>query len=299
MLRYLWLSLALALHTFGGCAIPDNPAPHANTLLRPIDASADGIQLEVISVRFPYADPQLNSELWNEIDEQQFSPAVRRGLNENGMRVGIISGELPAALAQVIAIAEQPPTAMDAAASLEHAPIVSRQQMQLHSGWHGQVFASNVYPDLPLLMSDNGQTSGRTYSQAQCAIDTKVLTQSDKQMKLEFTPEIQHGEARQQWQSDDSAFGGFRPQTAKPKRVFDRLAFQLKLAGGQTVIMTTLADRPGSLGHYFFTDERGDQLEQKLLLIRLAGGGNDLFAPAEPPRGDKGGGSDLAIPLRD
>ena len=53
------------------------------------------------------------------------------------------------------------------------------------------------------------------------------------------------------------------------------------------LVLTCLPDRPGSLGHRFFTHECAGQAEQKLLVIRLSQTQHDgLFSP----RGAAGAG---------
>jgi hypothetical protein len=95
----------------------------------------------------------------------------------------------------------------------------------------------------------------------------------DRRVKVQLTPELHYGEPRQQWVSDD---GMLRPQAGKPKRVFDRLAFEAALAPGQMLVLTCLPDRPGTLGQYFFTEPlntssaEDPQMQQKLTVVRLA-----------------------------
>ena len=58
--------------------------------------------------------------------------------------------------------------------------------------------------------------------------------------------------------------------TGRSREVFDRLAAQATLAPGEMLVFSSLPEREGSLGHYFFTEEHSGQLEQKLLVIRLS-----------------------------
>src|SRR5262249_39974452 len=143
-------------------------APKEQSLLKPISAADDGVQLEIISIRFPFGDEELNDSIWNDIDEQQLPLSVRQKLAEAGLRAGVIGAQWPAALARMRAAADQEPAnAIAAAARLEQTPPVSRQQMQLHSGWRGEIISSSVYPELPLLTREDGRLSGQTYSAAQ------------------------------------------------------------------------------------------------------------------------------------
>src|SRR4029077_3402852 len=183
---------------------------------------------------------------------QQLPLATRRKLAESGLRVGIASGHMPAAIETRISAAEQQPTKVsEAAAKIGTQSPVSRQRMQLHSGWRGEIISSKTYPELPLLLCENNSLCGRTYPQAQCVIGAKAESLGDHRLKLHLSPELQYGEPRQQWVSDD---GMLLPQTSKPKRVFDDLAFDAVLSKGQMLIMSCLPDHPGSIGSFFFTD---------------------------------------------
>ena len=71
------------------------------------------------------------------------------------------------------------------------------------------------------------------------------------------------------------------PQQGKPKRTFDHLAFDATLSAGQMLVLTCMPNRGGTLGHYLFTEPQGDQLQQKLIVVRLAQSRyDDLFATA-------------------
>jgi hypothetical protein len=186
-------------------------------------------------------------------------------------------------IAQKLAAAENRPASVtEASARFERSAPATRQTMQLHSGWRGEILASSIYAELPLMMLDNGRLAGRTYPQAQGIIDAQVQALGDHRIKLHLTPQLQYGEARQQWVTED---GVIRPQTAKPKQAFERLTFDAALAQDQMLLVTSLPDRPGTLGNYFFTEEKNGQSQQKLVVIRLAESRySDLFVP--PSQGD-------------
>jgi hypothetical protein len=272
----IWL---LLLSGMAGCSSWEPNAPHNESLLKPITMADDGMQLEVISVRFPTGDPDFNTELWNKVDEQQLPLGLRRDLADNGLRVGVLYGELPPVIAQQLAAVESRPASVtEAAARLEHSAPVNRQKMQLHSGWHGEILSSGVYAELPVWVHENGQLGGRTYLQAQGLIAAQAQALGDHRIKLHLTPELQYGEPLQQFVVED---GVLRPQTAKPKRVFDRLGFDTALAQDQMLLVTCLPDRTGTLGYNFFTEQRDGQPQQKLVVIRLAESRySDLFVPS-------------------
>jgi hypothetical protein len=276
------LILLLACAACCGCASWQQTAAKGNSLLKPIDMAADSVALEIVSVRFPLGDETLNNTMWTEINEQQLPLETRRKFNESGLRVGIVGGQMPAKLGELITAAEQQPaTLSEAAAKIGTPTPLTRQRMQLHSGWHGEIIASKTYPELPLLVHEANGLSGRTYPQAQCVLNAQTEALGDQRLKLHVTPEIQYGEPRQQWVSED---GMLRPQAGKPKRTFDELAFNTVLAKDQMLVITCLPSKPGSLGSFFFTEPSATtgaedlQLQQKITVVRFTESRfNDLF----------------------
>jgi hypothetical protein len=281
----LWIAAAL-----GGCSSWQQTAPKEQSLLKPISLADDGVQLEIVSIRFPFGDDDLNDSMWNDIDEQQLPLSVRQKLAEAGLRAGVIGGQMPAGLARMMSAAEQAPAnAIAAAASLEQSPPVRRQQMQLHSGWHGEIISSSIYPQLPLLTREEGRLSGQTYSAAQGVLQAKAEALGDRRIRLSIVPELQYGQVRQQWSVEDGRLVG---QQGKCKRVFDHLAFEASLGPGEMLVLTSLPQRSGTLGHYLFTEPHDDQLQQKLLVVRLADTHySELFAPASLAQTDAQHGS--------
>jgi hypothetical protein len=48
------------------------------------------------------------------------------------------------------------------------------------------------------------------------------------------------------------------------------LQIEPTVSAGEMLLMTCLPDKPGSIGHYFFTEPSDGALVQKLLVIRVA-----------------------------
>src|SRR5688500_1524889 len=97
-------AMVVAIFVAGGCRLfTQDVELLGKSPLRPAQPSPDSITMEIIWARFPADDPQLNSAAWQEIDETQLSPTVRRELASNGFRAGVISGTLPDAIARALA----------------------------------------------------------------------------------------------------------------------------------------------------------------------------------------------------
>jgi len=276
--------LFAALLVAGGCQ-PFQPA-QGHSPLRPAAMSPDSVVLDMFFVRFPFGDPAANETLWEQIDEQQIPPDVRERLGRNGFRVGVVTGQIPAELSKLMALSDKPvplPPA-DASqgaqpASLEAEPRVVRRRLQARAGKRAEILASSLYAELPVLVCRSGRLSGQTYYQAQGIFAARPLPKPDGQVRLELVPELHYGQPRQRWVGNQ---GVLRLDTSRPKEVYDDMAIAVDLAPGAMLVLSCLANRPGSLGHHFFTQGEG-QVEQKLLVVRLSQTQHDgLFHPPTP-----------------
>jgi hypothetical protein len=156
---------------------------------------------------------------------------------------------------------------------------VKRRYLQIRAGQPGEIIASNIYPELTVLVSQLGQISGQNYSQAQGIFSIKSFPQPDGRVRLELVPELHHDQPIPRWVGTQ---GMIRLESSRPKQVYDHLTITVNLSAGSMLILSSLPDRPGSLGHHFFTESNGS-LEQKLLIVRLAQTQSDgLFIPPEP-----------------
>jgi hypothetical protein len=272
--------LLLALATLCGCT---TPLHQGKSPLQPAQMSPDSVALDMFFVRFPFGDPTINEKLWGEIDEQQLAPDLRERLARNGFRVGMICGQMPIELSKLMKLSDKPAPmgelAGTQAASLEAEPTVSQRHLQIRAGEPATIVASGIYPELPVLVWRSGRLSGQTWGQAQGIFAVKSLPQPDGRVRLELVPELHHDQPRVRYTGNQ---GVWRLDTSRPKEVYNDMAIAADLPSGAMLVLSSLPNRPGSLGHHFFTDA-SERREQKLLIIRLSQTQHDgLFNPPEP-----------------
>ena len=277
--------ILLALLALAGCSAP---LQKGKSPLLPTQMSSDSVALDIFFVRYPFGDPTVNEKLWEEIDEQHFPPDLRERLARNGFRIGLVGGQMPMELSKLMELSNKPAASAAAAEvkvdELEPKPRVMRQHLQLRAGHPGEIIASAVYPELTVLINESGQLCGQTYSQAQGIFVVKSLPQPDGWVRLELVPQLYYGQPRQRWVGGQ---GMQYLEPSRPKRVFDDMKFAADLAPGGMLVLGSLTERPGSLGHHFFT-EKEERAEQKLLIIRLSQTQHDgLFNPPEPIKLDQ------------
>jgi hypothetical protein len=85
-------------------------------------------------------------------------------------------------------------------------------------------------------------------------------------VRLQITPELRHGQARQRVIGDE---GVFRLEAGQAKETFDTLQVEFDLAVGQCAVLGACAEPARSLGREFFVDGAGNGLE-KLVVLRIA-----------------------------
>ncbi len=260
--------MLLALLAAVGCTAPLQTKTRS-PLVRP-QLSPDTIVLDVFTVRCPLGAPEANEKLWAEIDEQHIPADVRRMLALNGFRAGKVGNQIPVVLSQLLELNERPPpgdgTTTVELGQMAAEPRVQRRHMPLRNAVRGEIVASEVYPELSVLISRPGDLCGQTYWQAQAVFAVVGLAQPDGSVRLELTPELHHDMPRQRWVGDQ---GVLRLESCRPKKAFDEMAIAAKLAPGEMLVVGHLPNKPGSLGHHFFTICNGPP-QQKILVVRLA-----------------------------
>ena len=269
----------LAVLALAGCTTPLQKK--GTSLLAPAQMSPDSCVLDVFFIRVPFGDPKANDELWQDIDEQHFSADLRQRLMHNGFRAGVVSGQIPIVLSNLLELSDKPaPNNEVKGADLTdvgNTPRVMRRHMQVRAGRPSEIIASRVYDELPVLVYDSGQLNGETYSEAQGIFNLKAVPLPDGRVRVNMSPEVHHNQPRQRWIADQ---GMMRLDSSRPKRVFDDLALSATLSPGGMLVVSGLSNLSGSLGYHFFTENEG-RLEQKVLVIRLAQTQHDdLFLPS-------------------
>ncbi len=273
--------LAAGMVVLAACGCSEVPKRSARQLLRPAQMSPDSVVVDIYFVRFPFGDAEANGDLWAEVDEQHFPTDLRQRLARNGFRAGLIAGPLPEGLWRLLDAPDKPGPAEGGmevkVTDLREDPKVVRRHVQARAGQRTEIQASGVYERLPVLLCDAGGVCGQEYTEAQGVLAMRAEPQPDGRVRIHLVPEVHYGQARLQRIPTP---GGVRLEPGRPRRAFDELALEATLQPGHMVLLTSLPHKLGSLGHYFFTQERSGKLEQKLVVIRLSQTQrDDLFDP--------------------
>jgi hypothetical protein len=321
-----------------GCTFfTTTPPASSKSPLRPFEPNEHQAALEITTLHLPKQTAAEREQLWSGIDELALDPELRRQLALNGFRVGIIRGETPPALEEMItaqltgsdlshinplkldessddqpngkavmqskAETEKPvspsdlrvetPTAPPATSSAEQQtpneeepetfgvvkpkrlaarePGVRTHTIYLQTDQPVELQSGGLHDQWPLLWNQAGQLQGKTLAQAQGVWEVRAR-QRNNGLLLKLTPEIQHGDPKSQWVGED---GVFRQEIRKPRQQFAALAIEAQLQPGQALVLVPQADRPGSMGQYFLGHRTGEELQPRLLIVRLIRAGTD------------------------
>jgi hypothetical protein len=241
--------------------------------------SADAVALDIAFVRMPAADLEGYEAIWTAADEQSFPPELRQNLATNGIRAGIFGSQLHARLWDLMDAKSS--AAVDEKADRVASQVPSgsgKRHLQLRAGRRSKILASKTYPVLPVLLSEDGQVRGHELQQAQCLWTLRSYPQGDGNVKLDLTPEIEHGEMKSQWVPSE---GSFINQVGKDRMALDRLRLEARVAPGQWLVLSCTSEIKG-LGEHFFAESSGGAVERTFVLIRVTQTQlDDLFAPGQ------------------
>lgn len=253
-------SLALAAST--GChlaphATPDHTAPTAErgpvgTRRQP---GTRALEVDVVFLRHEPHDVLLGEELWEMVDEQAIDDGARRQLRANGLRGGVIVGDLPTPLASRLAQAAAEPT-LDSPGTL--------RVLTLLPGRRAEVVATTQRPELIVLEHDGESVRGATYHDASGLVAIRAWPAADGRVRLEAVPELKHGPCRRTWVGEE---GAFRLETGQSSRRLDGLAVTVDLPPRSLLVIGCRPDAPSSVGEALLQERPGDATAVRQLLV--------------------------------
>lgn len=226
--------------------------------------SPSTVVLELAFVRLNPERPQETTELWREFDEQILPTELRRRLNTNGMRCGMVGSNLPPNLQRLL---DNPTEALDVATQDPEKladDVTSRQyRLQSREGVRTPIAASSNIEKLHVFVNEDGALRGETYQLAQCMFSVRTYPQGDGRVQLEVVPEIEHGQPVNRRVGQE---GIWRLEFSRDRKIFDALRLEVVLSPGD-VLAISATPEPLGLGQSFFV--KGPQ-QTTMLLIRLA-----------------------------
>ncbi len=239
------------------------------------------IPVELVFVRCGSNGSRECEELWGMVDEQSIDEALRRRLAANGLRAGVVTGELPVALAERF----RPDEAEAAADSLpeppsERPPVV-RRLLRLLPGRESDIVSAASVAELVLLEHDGEQVRGATYRDASAHFALRAWPAADGRVRLQLTPTIKHGPLERTWVGEE---GVFRMQTGQRENPFESLRLEATIPANATLVVGCTFEEASTVGDALFRERSRGSGFMRLLAIRPRERVIDpLFAPSNQP----------------
>lgn len=235
--------------------------------------------IKLVILSRPPTDTTLNETLWRDADLQSVGDESRSNLEANGIRAGVVTGDLPS---EVRAILEAPPPNQ-----------IDPMLLVRPDGEASDVDLAAATADLDLLLNRHGAVSGKRYKDAKGRIKLYARREGEEGVTLRIVPEVLHGPIRQGWGPAPGG-GAFAPQqlvmrNGQEEETLRDLAATVTLHAGQVLLLSAQPEMSSSLGNFLFTDHEpnSDRPLRKVLFI-WATRSEDAptrpnLTPADPP----------------
>jgi hypothetical protein len=280
-------SVALFLALAIGCSSWDE-APEDPSTLPAARMSPNSVVVDIFTLEAPAEYEALCETAWRQLEEQHLPAEVRLGLSSNGIRCGRCGLQLPPAVFELMAKANEPadvrerPSGSEAeadAAEIAHLPgAFLRRRLQSRTGLRYRIVVSGAHERLETRWVESGEPRDESYEQATCVVALRTFPLGDGRVRVELTPEIEHGPMKQRLMDGE---GALRWEPSQERRMYDDLCMESVVAPGQTLILSATRQLEG-LGRVFFVRETPAGPRPVLLVVRLAQTQHDdRFAPEQ------------------
>jgi hypothetical protein len=258
----------------GGCKKPLNPTDRLGVLttrsLVPL-AGHEGLLIQSVLLERPVGDAFLDRDLWASTIPAG-EPETRALHAENGLRVGILSGNLPQRFQDML-----------------DSETVSPQEQSFNTRKEAVIpTAGPVDPCQFSLLDDlAGKPKTVELKQARCGILVRPQAAGGGRVRVWCEPQMQHGE-RREWYRPTEDGTGFAKFEEIPLEKFAALAFEANLTRDDCLVIGWQADKSGTIGAAMFEVEAENRVRQRVLVIRARQtgrtAGDDLPVIAGPYR---------------
>lgn len=274
MRRWGFAGPLMGIVLLSGCLSPEGR--HATSWLDHFRGSThpegpDVVFLDVAWIERPLADPFINGDVWVGIDEQVLPVESKSHLGENGWRVGLIPGIVPPELQELLT--------SDVVGT-------ERRRIWLRDGNPTSLPLGELQPSCRFLWHPDPGSKGESHDliDARWSLAVTPRLTENGQIALQFHPEIHHGEHRF-WRPPSEGGDGLSLAGQQALLRFDAIQAEVSLASNDFVVIGTRCGDPGSVGYQALVGMRGENLVQRLLVIRagrIAPRGEPFLTQEEP-----------------
>jgi hypothetical protein len=265
--RLSFLAAAVSLFAVYGCSLfPTDSSTTLNSARRPVlpplQAPPDSIQLEVFFIERPAEDHLVSTAIWKEVDQLGALPSeTRENLRENGFRIGNVSSNPPPSVQKLLGLVAEIPA--DSAETAK--PIMGRRQF-LAPGVETEIPTGILHEQCEFQIHDGNQTKTVAYENVRCVLRMKASKLQEGWIRIDFQPEIHHGEQKMRHTANADEWGLRMCQKIDVRQA---QRFSLKMNVGELAILTATPHQEGTLGDRFFCHDDQGLKKQRVLVVRI------------------------------
>ena len=276
-LRHATLCLAASWVVWvSGCAVwkeaPSSKSASSEPAAKLLQENKRRVVLEVEFINVEMRDLDDSASLWQWVDETAIDAVVRSRLLSNGIRAGFVANQerfrnrLSKAVPEedvVETFLNEASVASEISHGEKRIPIRlgRRYELPLRQPIEGSHVA---------MVRVDGETIGRTLQHAQYFLAVSATgADAHKQLQLHLRPEIQHGEARQQWVKADTSMA-LRVDNRRDTWSIPELDIDVTASEGDTLVLAAASPLSGLAKHMMTGSGADNSMEQLVLLIRIA-----------------------------
>lgn len=234
--------------------------------LPPLRPSPNTIGLRYTFVERPVGDPLLCRDIWIDASEilNGNDPELSKSLARNGYRIGWISS-FPDALQELIS---RPGQEHEVALNSSQ-PVFAGNSLFVRHGDPFIIKTGDVFPLCELSLyreKDDLKPESLTLNDAHGLFKVTAYKEQDGWASLSFIPEFLHGSERVRPIASETSW---EPTYSKDTESLYGQKFKLDMNVGDTAIITSRENAPGTPGYFFFRGAGQNSDIQRALLIRL------------------------------
>jgi hypothetical protein len=264
------LAFALGICVFAGCTLfrfgdgAQSIGVHRPTLPR-IQTSSESIQLEIQFVDRVADDPLLGPTLWREVDQIAAIPSeTREMLQQNGFQLGHVASSPPPAVQSLLGVGFDPNSGEGG----------GKQKLGewkfLPPGVEFELQATEPIEKCVVSIAEGQRSKSYEYEQVRFMFRVKSARLHDGWVRIDFQPEIHHGDLRDRYTPTDDGWA-YRSRQKVDARQAQQ--FSLTMNVGEFAIITAAPGHPDSMGERFFCRDESGTKRQRLLIVRVLDAG--------------------------
>jgi hypothetical protein len=218
-------------------------------------AEPDGYIVRSVLLDRPIGDAYLNRDIWSTA-ARPVPHELATLLAQNGLRVGLFTGVIPGELSQATTSATGTVDAMDRHYSPNRAKVLPT---------NGPLERTQFR----LLTDLTAAPTMQEYTMTECGWNVTIKPADGERLKLTFEPQIQHGD-KTLFVKPTADQTALTREDRKPLVPFPTLTFEVTLGANDYLILGPTADPAETLGGAFFITPTGEQVRQRVMVLRAS-----------------------------